>query len=138
MKIYSIGEVAKLSECSVQLIRHYEEIGLLTKIERSASGRRLYTERHLKTILFIRHGRAMGFSIADITQLLLLKSEKGHNQRVHDIAHEHLLKVNERIKQLAFLQNQLQSIIHECEATSSDKPCPILALLETSSEVEQV
>ncbi len=126
MKFYSIGEMAKLSECSVQLIRHYEEIGLLRQVERSSSGRRLYKESHLKTILFIRHGRAMGFSISDITQLLLLKSEKGHNHKVHDIALEHLQKVNERIEQLCHLQKQLQSIIRQCEKTADDKPCPIL------------
>ncbi len=137
MKFYSIGEIAKKSGCSVQLIRHYENIGLLTRVERTASHRRLYTAEHLKSILFIRHGRFMGFSIADITQLLSLKSEKGHNQKVHDIAHKHLLKVNERISQLLELQNILQSIIHQCEQTSNDKPCPILELLNNPSAVEK-
>ncbi len=130
-KFYSIGELAKLSDCSVQLIRHYEDIGLLTQIERSQSNRRLYTAQHLKSLLFIRHGRSMGFSIADITQLLSLKNKQGHNQEAHDIAQQHLQKVDERIRQLSELQHILQSIIQQCEQTSNDKPCPILALLDT-------
>ncbi len=137
MKFYSIGEIAKQSGCSVQLIRHYEKIGLLDKIERTGSNRRLYTEEHLKTILFIRHGRSMGFSLSDITRLLSLKNEEGHNQKVRNIAQDHLMQVNERIKHLSQLQGLLQSIIHQCEETckspSHDKACPIIGLLNSQA-----
>ncbi|MFV0321982.1 MAG: MerR family transcriptional regulator, partial [Alphaproteobacteria bacterium] len=104
MKTYLIGEIAKYSECSVQLIRHYEEIGLISKPERTNSNRRVYSEAQLKELQFIRHGRSMGFSIEDIKNLIALKKQPDHNQQAHDIAERHLHAVNERIAELKKLQ----------------------------------
>lgn len=130
MKTYLIGEIAKYSECSVQLIRHYEEIGLISKPERTNSNRRVYSEAQLKELQFIRHGRSMGFSIEDIKNLIALKKQPDHNQQAHDIAERHLHAVNERIAELKKLQQTLRKIIHQCEATPNSEPCPIIHLLD--------
>ncbi|MFV0431639.1 MAG: MerR family DNA-binding protein [Alphaproteobacteria bacterium] len=130
MKIYSIGEMAKLSGCSVQLIRHYEDIKIISKPGRTQSNRRFYGEQHLKELQFIRHGRSLGFSLDDITSLLVLKNQPHHNQQAHDIAEQHLQKVDQRIKELLDLQATLQSIIKKCEKTPNSEPCPIIHLLD--------
>ncbi len=129
--MYSIGEVAKKIHTSVQLIRYYEEIGIIGAPIRGENNRRYYNDKLLQQLSFIRHGRDLGFSLEDIRILLSLKNEQGHNAKVHQVAHNHLLQVSQKIQDLIKLKQQLENIIAKCESTEQSQPCPIIHLLET-------
>ena len=66
----SIGELAERAGCTVQIIRHYEKIGLLPDTRRTSGNRRIYSEDQASRLIFIRHSRELGFSLDDIRQLL--------------------------------------------------------------------
>ena len=68
--LVAIGKLAQEAGCSVELIRHYERIGLLRPSERSASRYRLYSPDDIRRLRFIRHARALGFSLAEVATLL--------------------------------------------------------------------
>ncbi len=130
--MYTIGQVAKTIGTSVQLIRHYENIGMINSPERGENNRRYYDDGCIQQLLFIRRGRDLGFSLDDIRLLLSLKNERGHNAKVHQIAQDHLDKVTQKIQELTKMKIQLHSIIQQCEKTPRTESCPIIHLLETT------
>ncbi len=63
---YSIGEVARMSGVSIRMLRHYDEIGLLTPRDRTVSGYRQYTEDDLLKLQRILSLKATGMALTDI------------------------------------------------------------------------
>jgi len=52
-----IGELAKLSGTSSDTLRYYEKIGLLTKVNRTASGIRVYCDNDISRLRFIQRAQ---------------------------------------------------------------------------------
>src|SRR5215469_13998755 len=67
-----IGELARAAGVNIQTIRFYEREGLLPEPVRTASGYRSYEQRDLDQVLFIRRNHEIGFTLAEIQQLLHL------------------------------------------------------------------
>jgi MerR family transcriptional regulator, copper efflux regulator len=65
-----IGQVATQTELSIATVRHYDEVGLVTPSARSAGGFRLYTEADVERLLVIRRMKPLGFSLAEMRDLL--------------------------------------------------------------------
>ncbi|MGW0177776.1 MerR family transcriptional regulator [Nocardia sp. NPDC003345] len=65
-----IGQVAERTELSLKTIRHYDEVGLVQPSARSAGGFRLYTRADIDRLLVIRRMKPLGFSLAEMKQLL--------------------------------------------------------------------
>ena len=68
--MFSIGELSKRTGVKIPTIRYYEQMGLIDAPERSDGNQRRYSTDGLKRLSFIRHSRALGFSIEDIKGLL--------------------------------------------------------------------
>lgn len=71
IKLFSIGDVAKMFHLSVGSLRHYEEIGLL-KPERvdEYSGYRYYSVRQFEALNTIRYLRALDMPLNEIADFL--------------------------------------------------------------------
>lgn len=111
-----IGEIAAATGAKVNTIRFYEDIGLMPRAARTASGRRVYDESDSKRLSFIRHGRALGFSIDEIRSLIDLWSHPDREcADAAAIACQHLRNVEERIEQLEVLRAKLTKIAGSCE-----------------------
>ena len=70
--LVDIGRAAKASGVSVKMVRHYESIGLLKNVARTDANYRVYSEKDVHVLRFIRRARMLGFSIEDIRGLLSL------------------------------------------------------------------
>ncbi len=117
MAEYSIGEVARYTGSSCQLVRWYEEQGLLPPPRRTAGGQRRYDEAALKRLLFIRHARELGFSLEDIRALLNLADHpEASCSDADNIARRQLANVRARIAELQTLEKELERMITECPA----------------------
>ena len=68
-----IGEVAKQSGIGVETVRFYEREGLIPPPDRSPSGYRQYPASVISRVQFIRHAKALGFSLKEIGELIALK-----------------------------------------------------------------
>src|SRR5437588_6502579 len=64
------GELARNAKVNLQTIRFYERQGLLPEPARTAAGYRSYEQRHLERVVFIKHNQELGFTLAEIKQLL--------------------------------------------------------------------
>ncbi|MGB3770755.1 MAG: MerR family transcriptional regulator [Rhodococcus sp. (in: high G+C Gram-positive bacteria)] len=65
-----IGQVAERTELSIKTLRHYDEVGLVTPSARTAGGFRLYTEQDVARLLVIRRMKPLGFTLAEMAELL--------------------------------------------------------------------
>ncbi|WP_421884470.1 MerR family transcriptional regulator [Pacificispira sp.] len=112
---FSIGELAQRAGCTVQIIRHYEKIGLLPETRRTSGNRRIYSEDQASRLVFIRHSRELGFSLDDIRQLLSFSDQPDQScEQVDTIAREHLADVQERLTRLRSMERELKRMVHEC------------------------
>src|SRR5438552_11453619 len=70
-----IGELAKRGGVSIQTVRYYERCGLLPKPERKPSRYRIYGEKDVHRLQFIRHAKALGFTLDEIKHVLIRSEE---------------------------------------------------------------
>lgn len=122
----AIGVAARLSSLSARMVRHYESLGLLTRVVRTDGGYRQYSEADVRSLQFIKRGREMGFSMAEIAELVSL----WHNRRrasasVKRIAQKHVNELARRIDSMQAMQRSLTNLLDLCPG--DDRPdCPIL------------
>ena len=69
-KTLSIGQLGKAVATKIETIRYYEQIGLLPVPARTSGNYRSYADDHVRRLGFIRRARELGFSIAEIRELL--------------------------------------------------------------------
>lgn len=136
----NIGEAARVSGVSAKMIRYYESIGLLTPSARSEAGYRVYRERDLHALRFVRQSRRLGFSIDDIRRLLALWQDRQRcSADVKAIALGHAEELSRRIAELSTMRDTLMQLAQACHG--DDRPdCPILDTLElgeTSAETSR-
>ena len=125
----SIGKAAELTHVKVPTIRYYEEIGLLLTPLRTNSNRRLYGERDLRRIKFIRHARDLGFRLEAIRQLLALAGLPDEPcDEADKIARARLADVEDRIIRLTALRQELQEMI-ETDAHGIIRDCRVIEVL---------
>src|SRR3989442_218568 len=70
-----IGELAAHLQLNPKTIRYSEEIGLLPRADRSASGYRRYDERDVERLGFIRRAKTLGLSLDEIRDILAVQQE---------------------------------------------------------------
>lgn len=67
----SIGQIAKLNNVSVQTLRHYEKLGLMSpSYINSDTGYRYYSMKDFITIGLIKQCKAMGLSLNEIKEVI--------------------------------------------------------------------
>ena len=122
----NIGAAAAESGVSAKMIRHYEAIGLLRPAERRPNAYRDYGGRDIHELKFIRRARRLGFSIAEIGELLALWRDRGRPSReVKRIAEAHIGDLRSRIAEMQAMANTLRELVAACHG--DDRPdCPIL------------
>lgn len=123
---FNIGQAAARSGVSAKMVRHYESLGLLPKVGRTRSGYRLYGEQEVHVLRFVRRARDLGFSMAEISELLKL----WHNRRrasadVKRIALAHVADLDRRMKEMAAMKRTLKELARACQGDHRPT-CPIL------------
>ncbi len=125
--LMDIGRASKASGVSVKMIRHYEAIGLLPKVARTFANYRVYRDSDVHTLRFIRRARALGFSMADIQELLgLWQNTSRSSASVKKIAGKHVDELNRKIAELKAMVSTLQHLTKHCHGDHRPD-CPILA-----------
>lgn len=122
----NIGQAACTSGVSAKMIRYYESIGLVTSAERSTGNYRTYGEADIHTLRFIGRARAMGFSMAQIRELLgLWQNKRRASATVKVIAEQRVRELDDRIAALSGMRDTLLYLSAHCEGDSRPA-CPIL------------
>lgn len=122
----NIGEAAGHTGVSPRMIRHYEALGLVGALRRSAGGYRQYDAHTVHTLGFIRRARELGFGMKEIATLLALwRNKRRSSADVKRIALSHVQDLQRRIDAMQAMQRTLQTLALRCQG--DERPdCPIL------------
>ncbi|WP_225028044.1 MerR family transcriptional regulator [Xinfangfangia pollutisoli] len=125
----TIGKLSQAAGVKVPTIRYYEQIGLLPEADRSSGNQRLYGQKTLERLCFVRHARDLGFPLDAIRELLRLADQPDMPcASADEIARRQLIAVKERIQRLQALQTELQRMVAQCaHGTISD--CRVIDVL---------
>ncbi len=122
----AIGTAARLSNISAKMVRHYESLGLLASVARTDSGYRQYNQADVRTLQFIKRARDLGFSMAEISELVSLWNNRSRSSAsVKRVAQKHVDELTQRIEAMQAMQRSLARLLEHCHG--DDRPdCPIL------------
>lgn len=129
----SIGDLGRRTDCKVQTIRWYEEIGLLPPPARTAGGHRVYGRQHLARLDFIRHARELGFPLDAVRALLALSDRPDRPcEEAHALASTQLALVEDKMRRLDALRIELTRMTDACSGGVAAE-CRILETLADHS-----
>jgi Zn(II)-responsive transcriptional regulator len=128
MPTFSIGQLAKRAGVAIDTVRYYERNAMLTPAGRLESGYRRYGETELKRLRFIRRAKVLGFTLADIRELLSLSDER-NVAKVKLAAEAKLAEVEQRLAELERIRNGLRTLVAACPGHGRAEACPILNAL---------
>lgn len=127
--LVTITQAAKISGVSAKMIRHYESIGLIKPPVRGDNRYRHYGVADLHELGFIHRARALGFSIADISQLLSLwRDRQRSSAEVKAIALRHIQELDQKASSLKEMSQTLKALVMACNGDNRPD-CPILEAL---------
>jgi len=131
----TIGELAAASGVGVETIRFYERKKLITRPGRPLSGFRHYDEDATRRIRFVRRAQELGFSLAEIKQLLELRLDPARGcAEVKSEAELKLAHIDGKIASLHAMRAALVEITLACTGEGPTSACPILDAIEEVPE----
>ena len=122
----NIGQASAASGVSAKMIRHYEDTGLIRAPGRTASNYRSYSQNDVHVLRFVKRARNLGFSVAEIKELLGLWQNKSRSSAaVKRIARNHVEELERKIAELQSMVRTLEHLVHHCHGDHRPE-CPIL------------
>ncbi|WP_445664335.1 MerR family transcriptional regulator [Fodinibius sp. AD559] len=132
---YKIGEVASRANVNKETVRYYEERELIPKPDRRRSGYRIFTQRHVNQIKFIKRAQQLGFTLSEIKELLELRLDKETScSEIKEEARQKYQDITQKIKDLRQIQDTLVDLIDSCSEGGPIADCPILNALEGENQ----
>jgi DNA-binding transcriptional MerR regulator len=116
-----IGELAQASGVPAKTIRFYEEVELLPPAQRAENSYRLYGNDDVQRLRFIRNARSLDFSLVDLREILALRDQgEAPCPYVMQLLEEKSVEIEERIRQLRALQEELQQLLARADSLPDD------------------
>lgn len=143
--VLRIGDLAAAAGISPDALRYYERRGLLQPTGRRASGYREYPPEAVGVVRFIKHAQALGFSLAEVRELLRLRGapgRRGAGLEAREVAVGKLRDIDEKLRMLGALRESLSELVAECDQTcgadvaaaADSLDCPIIAALNAPND----
>jgi MerR family mercuric resistance operon transcriptional regulator len=131
MNSLTIGRLARQAGVNQETVRFYERRGLLPRPPRSASGYRLFPAEAARRLRFIRRAQELGFSLAEIAELLSLRvSRRATSGAIRARAEAKISDIESKIKTLESMKKTLRKLITACPGCGPVAQCPILESLD--------
>jgi len=125
----NISQAAKLSGLSSKTIRFYEQQGIIQPANRADNGYRIYSDKQLEQLRFIKRTRALGFSLEESKELLeLLHDPQRRSAEVKARVLGHVEQIDQQLMQLTRMRTQLLELSSQCRGDDGAE-CPILDAL---------
>lgn len=111
MTQFTPSQVAERTGFSLDTLRYYEKAGLLGRIDRTAGGRRAYSEGDLEWLALVRCLRDTGMPIADLRRYAELSADQSTMAERLALLEEHDRTVQASIDALLAQQRRLREKI---------------------------
>jgi MerR family mercuric resistance operon transcriptional regulator len=127
----TIGELANAAGVGVETVRFYERQRLLERPSTPDRGYRRYPGETVHRIAFIRRAKALGFALAEIRDLLDLRSRRGAPCPAgRDRAIAKRNAIDEKICELQKLRSAVDVLLEVCTGRVAVDQCSIVGALE--------
>src|SRR5262249_32755680 len=121
-----IGELARRTGLSADLLRHYERRGLLPSAPRTSGGARRFPPLTERQVRAIQAALGIGFTLDELAEVLGARRRGMHPcRRVQALARSKLDALDQRIRQLQAVRKTLVATLADWErrlAASGDSP----------------
>ncbi|HMJ13483.1 MAG TPA: heavy metal-responsive transcriptional regulator [Polyangiaceae bacterium] len=131
-----IGELARAVGLSPDTLRHYERLGLLAHVGRTAGGFRQYPPQALRRVRTIQAALEIGFSLQDLAGLFRARAAgRPPCREARRLAGTKLAELNQELARLAALRAELERVIERWDdQLARSKPGTPALLLETLAD----
>ncbi len=107
-----IGELAQHSGLSIDTLRYYDRLGLLTTQRQVGNGYRVFGPESLQQLQLIRLGQSLGFSLESMAELMPLLGQTPMEQpQVRNKLEGKLVEIDQRIAELQQLRHDLAELL---------------------------
>jgi DNA-binding transcriptional MerR regulator len=113
----TIGQLAASAGVGIETIRYYERESILPVPRRTPSGYRTYDETDVWRLAFIGRGKALGFTLRDIAELLGVDRSVADVQR---ITRNRLAEVEAELIEVIRRRDALEALLRTCTDGSSE------------------
>lgn len=114
------AELMKQADVEKDTLRYYERIGLISKPARQANGYRVYSEKTIKEIKFIRLAQSLGFTLKQIKPAIpFVSNPKPNCPILRQALLDKIAAVDRKIEELRESKARLQHWLANVE--SSDR-----------------
>ena len=132
MNGHTIGSIARRAGVGVETIRFYERRGLIARPPRpAAGGYRQYPDEAVARVRFIRQAQALGFSLAEIDELLGLRAADSDCAEARAAAK--LDEVERKMAGLSRIRAALRDLVAACPGEGALDGCAILSALDAEA-----
>jgi len=132
----TIGTLAKAAGVNVETIRYYQRRGLIAEPHKPMGGHRKYDPAVVDQIAFIRRAQQLGFSLAEVKDLLDLSQGKGA-RKSRAIAERKIEFLDRQIDQLSSMRKRLAALVEASKRAKAGDFDPIIAELDGAAPAKK-
>lgn len=125
-KPYRVGDAARAAGVGVQTLHYYERRGLVVPRARSGGGYREYGEAEVRRVRAIKRAQALGFTLAEIRELIAIADARRPSRRVGTLAREKLAEIDTRLADLRRMRSALRDAVAACDCRGDLSRCSVL------------
>ena len=122
-KNYTISGLAQEAGIGVETIRYYQRSGLIAEPPKPASGYRRYSQDVVEELRFILRAKELGFTLAEIRELLTLDSNDIESRKL--LASAKLDLIRQKIADLQTMASSLETVVNSCQSSADSCSCPL-------------
>jgi len=110
-----IGDLSKRTDVPVKTIRYYEDFGLLGKPKRTESAYRVYNQKDVDKLLFIKKAKDLGFKLSEIKKIIR-SAERGLKPcccLVRDLFTKKIKEYEDKVRELNRTKKRLKEKLNK-------------------------
>lgn len=130
--VLTIGKLAQKTGIGVSAIRFYEQKGLIAGPPRNKSGYRLYSQKTVERVQFIKNCRDLGFPLRSVSELLKLcypEDEKIACLIVRERVRKQHELVSKQFEELTRQRDKLERLLDACPNENGKQTCDFIRVM---------
>ncbi|MFL6123563.1 MerR family transcriptional regulator [Actinophytocola sp.] len=130
---WTIGDLAKASGVTIRTLYYYDEIGLVSASDRTASGHRRYTGDDVRRLYRVRALTQLGLSLDEVGRVLARGAED--LAALRDLLQAQLADLEVRARQLAEVRARVRGLVDQLAGETMPAPARFLSTLELTGQL---
>ncbi len=132
MRTRTVGWLAREAGVSVQTIRYYHRLRILSRPNPVEGKWRIYGEESVFAVRLIKRLQEMGFTLAEIRDLLpSLHDPRELCRKFGTASQRKLIDLERKVRELNKIRSILADTVHSCQANPNLDACQVWVKLET-------